>query len=70
MLEHRDGEGEDMKERCEYCQSEHPMGGKEIRTVHSAQSLVVDGDFLYVYCDCGRHTVTTIKYCPMCGRRL
>lgn len=59
-----------MKQRCHYCQPDYQTDGKEIRTVHSAQSLVVKGESIYVYCDCGRSTVATIKYCPMCGREL
>ena len=37
---------------------------------NTANSLDIDGNFAYIHCHCGRHTVGKINYCPMCGRRL
>ena len=37
---------------------------------NTANSLEIDGNFAYVHCHCGRHTVGKINFCPMCGRRL
>lgn len=37
---------------------------------NTAHSLDIDGNFAYIHCHCGRHTVGKINYCPMRGRRL
>ena len=37
---------------------------------NTAQSLDVDGNFAYIHCHCGRHTVGEINYCPNCGKKL
>lgn len=54
---------------CEYCKENmegQPIPGEgEI-----AIETVVDDVFIYDYCDCGRHTVKRINYCPMCGKKL
>lgn len=52
---------------CEYCKEN--MEGKVIQN-NTAIELIVDSTFLYSYCECGRHAVHEIKYCPMCGRKL
>lgn len=36
----------------------------------TANSLAIDGEFAYIHCHCGRHTVVEINFCPMCGRSL
>ena len=54
---------------CKYCKENmegQPIPGEgEI-----AIETIVDDVFIYDYCDCGKHTVKKINYCPMCGRKL
>lgn len=52
---------------CEYCKDD--MQGKPIENRYAIETIV-DDCFLYAYCDCGRHTVVPIHFCPMCGRKL
>ena len=52
---------------CEYCKED--MEGKPIEDKLSIDTMV-DDIFIYNWCDCGRHTVIEISYCPMCGRKL
>lgn len=52
---------------CIYCKDN--MEGECIKENCSAE-LIIDSDFLYTYCKCGRHSVISINYCPMCGRKL
>ena len=57
---------------CEYCagyEAEFMLPVIEM-SENTANSLDVDGNFAYIHCHCGRHTVGKINYCPMCGRRL
>ncbi len=56
-----------IEEKCEYCKED--MESKPISKKYVIETIV-DGKFLYNYCDCGLHTVVEIKYCPMCGRKL
>lgn len=55
---------------CKHCKAKGPMEGEPITDPISAIELMVDGVFLYVWCECGTHIVKEIKYCPMCGRKL
>jgi len=60
----------DIKEKsaeCEYCKQD--MEGKSIENRYAIETMV-DDIFLYNWCECGRHTVAEINYCPMCGRKL
>lgn len=50
-------------ERCEYCKED--MEGKPIENRYAIETMV-DDVFLYAWCDCGKHTVARINYCPMC----
>lgn len=52
---------------CEYCKQD--MEGKSIENRYAIETMV-DDIFLYNWCECGRHTVDEINYCPMCGRKL
>ena len=52
---------------CEYCKEN--MKSKAIEDKYSIE-IIISENFLYLYCNCGRHVVAEIKYCPMCGRRL
>ena len=52
---------------CEYCKED--MESKSISNKYAIETIV-DGEFLYNYCECGLHTVVKINYCPMCGRKL
>lgn len=52
---------------CEYCR--HDMQGKNIEDRFAIDGLV-DDSLLYNWCECGRHTIYEINFCPMCGRKL
>ena len=52
---------------CKYCEGESELITNLNKEVFDIQ--VLDG-FLYTWCSCGRHQVTEISYCPMCGKRL
>lgn len=52
---------------CKYCEGESELITNLNKDVFDIQ--VLDG-FLYTWCSCGRHQVTEISYCPMCGKRL
>lgn len=52
---------------CKYCKGD--MEGKPIENRYAIETMV-DDIFLYNWCECGRHTVDEINYCPMCGRYL
>lgn len=57
---------------CEYCSGKF-VGDKPITPISSPESgieLVVEGGFIYAYCECGIHSVEKIKYCPVCGEEL
>ena len=57
---------------CEYCagyEAEFMLPVIEM-SENTANSLDIDGNFAYIHCHCGRHTVGKINYCPMCGKRL
>lgn len=43
--------------------------GKYIEDKYAIETMV-DDIFLYSWCECGRHTVAEINFCPMCGRDL
>lgn len=52
---------------CEYCSKEN----MENKPIHNMTiETILDDIFLYLCCDCGRHQVVKINYCPMCGRKL
>lgn len=57
-----------MSERkCKFCKTY--MRGKTLgynKDYTLAIENIVDGSFLYSYCSCGRHSVISINYCPMC----
>lgn len=52
---------------CEYCKED--MQGKPIEDKFAIETMV-DDVFLYNWCECGRHTIDEINFCPMCGRNL
>ena len=55
---------------CKYCKDD--MEGEAISDqygVIAIETIVTEG-CMYNYCDCGRHSIVQIKYCPMCGRKL
>lgn len=52
---------------CEYCEKEEAITLMMNEDAFDIQ--VLDG-FLYTWCSCGRHQVTEISYCPMCGKKL
>lgn len=57
---------------CEFCEKDD-LESKPVSEQFSFTpgiETIVDDVFLYNYCNCGRHTVLRIHYCPMCGRRL
>lgn len=54
---------------CKYCENKEDMGNKPIVTGYN-MNVIIDGEFLYLYCNCGIHNVKEIKYCPMCGKKL
>lgn len=56
-----------MNKECEYCKED--MEGKSIEDRFAIETMV-DDVFIYNWCECGRHTVIRINYCPMCGRKL
>lgn len=56
-----------MSNECEYCKEN--MEGKYVEDRYSIETMV-DDTFIYNWCECGRHTVIKINYCPMCGRNL
>ena len=55
---------------CEYCKKD--MESKPIAESdeNHAHDIIVSDGCVYTYCDCGRHMVTKIKFCPMCGKKL
>ena len=52
---------------CMYCKKN--MESRAIEDKYAIE-IIISESFLYLYCDCGRHVVAEINYCPMCGRRL
>jgi hypothetical protein len=54
---------------CEFCENAEEMGNKPIEDKYAIE-LLIDNEFLYVWCDCGRKLVTEINFCPICGRDL
>ena len=54
---------------CEFCENKIDMGNKPIEDRYGID-LLIDGEFIYVWCECGRKLVKEINYCPMCGREL
>jgi hypothetical protein len=55
---------------CEYCKENmesKPLSDKY--EVIAIETLVSERN-IYNYCDCGRHSVIEINYCPMCGKKL
>lgn len=63
--------------RCKYCENvfvvpdgEQPGESIVIQDDEHAIEIDCDNGFLYAFCKCGRKVVTTINYCPMCGRKL
>ena len=59
---------------CKYCEDNEAILETTERITATDDGDVFDiqigEDMLYVWCDCGRHQVKQIKYCPMCGERL
>lgn len=59
---------------CIYCEGsfvgETPLIALTDELNFAGIELIVEGGFLYAYCQCGTKVVTEIKYCPMCGREL
>jgi uncharacterized OB-fold protein len=56
---------------CEYCEGKE-LDSKPITEYEEgfSQEVQIDDGLIYIYCECGRHLVTRINYCPMCGRKL
>ena len=54
---------------CEFCENKVDMGNKPIENRYGID-LMIDGSFLYAWCDCGRKVVKEIIFCPICGRKL
>lgn len=52
---------------CEYCKCD--MEGESLEDRYAIESMV-DNVFIYNWCECGKHTIYEINFCPMCGRRL
>ena len=55
---------------CEYCNGNDMESALIQNQTDSAHDIIIDGEFMYVYCQCGAHPVTKINYCPMCGKKL
>ena len=55
-----------MNKECEYCKEN--MEGEFI--AEYGIETMVDDVFIYNWCECGRHHIIRINYCPMCGRKL
>lgn len=59
---------------CKYCEGsfvgETPLVALTDELKYAGIELIVEGSFLYAYCQCGTKVVTEIKYCPMCGQEL
>ena len=56
---------------CEYCKGEF-IGENPIVSLRKDCGIdsIVEGEFLYNFCNCGIKSVVEINFCPMCGRRL
>lgn len=56
---------------CKYCENQF-IGDKPIMPLYKVggTELIIENGFLYAYCECGRHVVTGIQYCPKCGEKL
>lgn len=54
---------------CEFCKNKVDMGNNPIEDRYGID-LLIDGEFIYAWCECGRKVVKEINYCPMCGRKL
>lgn len=57
---------------CKYCDGEF-VGDKPITPLNEKNygiEVIVERECLYTYCSCGKHIVTMINYCPMCGEKL
>ena len=52
---------------CKYCKND--MEGEYIENKYDIETMV-DDVFLYNWCDCGRHVVVRINYCPMCRKKV
>ena len=59
--------------QCKYCEEdENLLETTELITSYKEDvfDIQINEDCLYVWCNCGRHQVKQIQYCPMCGRKL
>jgi len=63
---------EKREKGCEYCAGYHSADMLPIIEMddNTANSLDINEGFAYINCQCGRHTVAEINFCPMCGRNL
>lgn len=59
---------------CKYCEGsffgETSLTALTDKDKKAGIERIVEGGFLYAYCQCGTKVVTQIKYCPICGREL
>lgn len=55
------------KDECKYCKEN--MQGEPIEDRYAIETMI-DGIFIYNWCECGKKTIFKINYCPMCGRKL
>lgn len=49
---------------CEYCEKDY-QNSKPILNEY-AIDIIVDDTFIYAYCECGKHIVAKVNFCPMC----